>query len=349
MKKFKFTFISLLTLAVIVAILLNNKSKIAAKSQSDIATTIPVTTAKVLKSELNQELSLTGKVTANSDVNIVSETEARVVSIPAEVGDHVSKGTLLIQMDDELKKAAYLAADVNYEKAKRDFDRYEALHNDSTVSEAQLENAKLAKQAAEAQFVTARRQYNDTRITSPIAGVVTSKMVDIGSRVKIGDMVANVVDISKLKVKVSVAEKDVFKLHEGDKAIVSSDVYPGKNFDGFISSISDKADDSHSYAVEVIMENSKEYPFKAGMFARVNFNFKNPEAALSIPREAIAGSLREPQVFVLENNVAKIRNLVIGEEIGGKLQVLQGLKEGETVVVNGQNNLKENSLVSIVK
>ena len=85
------------------------------------------------------------------------------------------------------------------------------------------------------------------------------------------------------------------------------------------------------------------------MFARVEFTTLNNHQTLVIPREALVGSVREPQVFVIENGISKLRNIVVGNESGTSIQVLQGLNEGETIVVNGQSNLVENVKVQIVK
>lgn len=84
------------------------------------------------------------------------------------------------------------------------------------------------------------------------------------------------------------------------------------------------------------------------MFGRVNFVSMTRTETLAIPREALVGSVKNPQVFVIENGMAKRRDLVVGDLIGSKIAVLQGLREGETVVVSGQNNLKDSVTVDIV-
>ena len=163
-----------------------------------------------------------------------------------------------------------------------------------------------------------------------------------------GMVVSNVVDISKLKVRLNVAEQDAFKLKVGDPVEVSTDVYPGKTFSGRIASISAKGDESHTYPVEITLPNSKVNPLKAGMFGRVSFVSMTSSRALSIPRESLVGSIRNPQVFVIENGLAKHRDLVVGDVIGKNISVLKGLREGETVVVSGQNNLKDSVTVEVV-
>ena len=337
-----------LGLLLIIVILGYNKARMAARSQPNVISSYPVTIATVAKEHLNTILSVVGVITANNDVAIVSETQGKVVSVFADVGDFLEAGSPLVQVDDEVKKASFSAAEVNYEKAKKDLERFESLYKESSVSDTQIESARMAYKAAEAQYLLARRQYRDTKITTLISGLVTSRTVDVGNYVQSGTVIGNVVDISKLKVKLNVAEKDVFHLKVGGKVRVTTDVYPGVHFEGSISNISAKADEAHSYPVEVSMANSKQHPLKAGMFGRVEFNIIQDEA-LTIPREALVGSLKNPQVFVVEGGKALLRDLVAGEEIGTRVVILNGLHPGETVVLNGQNNLTDSATVTVLK
>jgi len=342
--------ISIAVLAGIVAVLLNNKAKSDAKAAKSQETekAVSVSVVTVGKTTLSRTLSLIGTITANNDVAIVSETSGRVVAIGAKVGDYKPAGSVIAQVDDELKLANFKSAEVAYEKAKKDLERYEALLKEGGISDAQVESARLNFKSAEAQYIVARRQLQDTRITTPISGIVTERRVDIGSVVSNGMVVANVVDIAKLKVKVNVAEKDVFKLKVGEEVEVTTDVYPNVKFKGVIASISAKGDEAHTYPVEITLNNSKEYPLKAGMFGRVHFTSLGERQTLAIPREALLGSVRSARVFVAENGVARLRPITVGQEVGKMLEVLEGLQEGELVIVSGQNNLRDGYAINVI-
>jgi RND family efflux transporter MFP subunit len=349
MKRLKYFIITFIIVGAIIALLLNNKAKMEAKAENAKIDAYPVKVAQVSKSKAERNLELVGTISANNDVAIVSEAQGKVTKIYAEVGDYKSAGSPVIQLDDELKLAAFKTAQVNYEKAKKDYERFQALLTSKSITDAQLESSKLAFQSAEAQYIVAKREYNDTKITTPISGVITSRSVDVGNYVNKAMVVANVVDISKLKVKLNVAESDVFKLKVGDKVNITTDVYPGVTFTGKIETISDKGDESHTYPVEVDFMNSREHPLKAGMFGKVSFNSVSKGEKLLVPRDALLGSIKDPQVFVVENGVAKIKNIVVGSVFNNDLEVLNGLKPGEKVVVSGQNNLADNYRVMVVQ
>ncbi len=347
-RKVKIILIGVFFLAAVVAILMYNKSRMEAEARTELTSALPVTVEKVSRRALSDNRLLTGVIAANNDVSVVAEAQGKVIGVFAEVGQYKTAGSVLVQVDDEMKQASFASAEVNYEKAKKDLQRFENLMKDSAVSDQQMENARLAFKAAEAQYVVARREFRDTKITTPISGIVTSRAVDIGAYVQRGTPIANVVDLSRLKVKVSVAENEIFTLRLGDTAEVTTDVYPGIVFHGKIQTISSKADDAHTYPVEVMLPNSKQHPLKVGMFGRISFQRLGQGVALVIPRIALTGSVKNPTVFVVENSKAVLRNLTLGPEVGNYLTVLNGLRERETLIVTGQNNLKDGSTVLVV-
>lgn len=349
MKKVKIYSVVIVVFTLITAVLLHNRSQIKAETKKSILDAYTVSVAPVEKREIADSIDLVGTIDANNDVAIVSEAQGKVTKVFAEVGDYEPAGSVLLQIDDELALAAMNAAKVNFDKTKKDYDRFQDLYKEKAVTDAQLENAELAYENANDQYVVARRQYEDTRVTTPISGIVTSRVVDVGNYVNSKTVVADVVDVSRLKTTVNVDEHDVFSLRVGDKVAISTGVYPGVKFSGVIKTISAKGDASHTYPVEVDFSNSGEHPLKAGMFAHVLYAKKSGGEYLVVPRQALVGSVEEPRVYVVENDIANLKNVVIGSSSNNYLEVLSGLVEGETVVVNGQNNLQDGNKVSVAE
>lgn len=349
MKRKKIIVAAFVMTGCIIAILLYNKSRMEAKSENDIVKSVPVTVSIATKQQINDSHSLEGTIAANNDVAVVSETQGKITGVEAEIGQYKTAGSVLIQIDDELKKANLASAETNYEKAQKDLERFESLSKENAATDQQVESERLAKKAAEAQYITSRREYTDTKICTPISGIVTARPYDIGAYIQKGTVVANVIDISRLKVKLNIAESDVFRLKVGDKVEVGTDVYPGIVFTGQVHTISSKGDDAHTYPVEVILENNNSHPLKAGMFARVTFSTLSHDRSLTIPRGALIGSVKHAQVFVVSNGIAHLRDIVLGNEYGASFEVLKGLNESDTLVNNGQNNLKDNTSVTIIK
>ncbi|MBK9248046.1 MAG: efflux RND transporter periplasmic adaptor subunit [Ignavibacteria bacterium] len=293
---------------------------------------------------------MVGTIQPNNDVNVLSETQGRVVQMFAKVGDFKSAGSVIATVDDELRQAALIGAQANYDKAVSDWNRYEPLHKEKAMTSLQLDGARLAVKMAESQLIIAKRQLKDTKITTPVSGIVATRFIDAGATVDNKSPIVNIVDISTLKVRMNVAEKDAFSLKAGDKVTITSEVYPGVNFVGNVMSIGAKGDEAHTYPVEISLNNSKEKPLKAGMFARVNFTTIARANSLVIPRSALVGSVKDAHVFVVDGNKkAHLKKVLIGSEAESNLEVLQGLTAGETIVVNGQNNLKDGTEVKVIK
>ena len=342
----------LVILAILVALIARNKAALnAAHEGGTITTAISVSTVAAGRQSMEDRIPVVGTANAYNDVVVLSETQGRVVKVYVEVGDYKEAGSVLVEVDSELKQAAYKAASVTYEKAKKDLERYESLFKEHSISDTQVEQARWTYQAAEAQFIVARRQLSDTKITTPISGYVAARYVNVGTMVMgapQATQIANVVDISRLKAKVNVAEKDLSKLHVGDAAEVSTDLFPHTAFPGTVFTISSKGDDGHTYVVEVLLNNPK-LQLKAGMFVTVTFKPKASAPALVVPREALIGSLQDAKLYVVKDNIAKLRPVTVAKEIGTNVEITDGLQEGEMVVVDGQSNLSDNVSVVIRK
>jgi RND family efflux transporter MFP subunit len=350
MKILRNILIALGVVGVILLVLFNNKAKSDARAaRRDILSSLPVSVTTVKRVPLTRSLSLVGTLIANSDVNVLSETSGRIVASSFEIGQHLSKGQVIVRVDDELRRAAVTQAEIAVEKAQSDVQRYEQLIKEQAISEQQVEAARLQLRSALAQLVTARRLQRDTRITAPISGVVTQRFVNTGATLSPGTPIVQIVDISRLKVKVNVAERDVFKLHVGDPVTITSDVYPGVIFDGHVLDINSKSDEAHTYPVEISLINNTSHPLKAGMFGRVAFTSLPSAPVITVPRSAIIGSVQKPQVFVVKAGRVALRDIQIGEGAGLDVEVINGLSVGETVVIDGQNNLSDGTTVSVVK
>lgn len=337
-------------LAIIIGILEFNKSKAeqVIVKQTFVQNAIPVTVAQAEITELRNALTLVGTIMAGSDVNIVTEAGGRILKLYANPGQFKSAGSVIAEIDSELRRASVMNAQAAYDKAKIDYERIEKMFKEGVMNAMQMDQARYGFQAAEAQLIMSKRQLRDTKVTTPISGIINAKMVDQGATVGMNAVIANIVDISSLKVKVNVSEKDAFALKTGDKVLITTDVYPGIEFPGSVMSIAPKADEAHTYPIEIRMSNSKEHPLKAGMFGKVSFTTIEKSDALIIPRSALIGSIKNPKVFVVQDGKAELREVQTGADAGTKLEILSGLQAGESIVTNGQNNLRPGSKVTII-
>jgi hypothetical protein len=155
-------------------------------------------------------------------------------------------------------------------------------------------------------------------------------------------------DNSMVQVNVNLPEREAFRLKTGDQVKITSDIYPGYIFTGQISKIATKARVARTYPVEIIVPGNVDYPLENGKSVQVTFNSFTPDEALTIPRSALLGTIKQARVFRIKKGVADLRIVIIGRQSSEFLEVLNGISRGDTIVVAGQNNLVKGARVSIV-
>jgi len=349
MKRIIIIVIALAVLALIVFRLSTNYKKINAnKDVSTDLAYVSVNVSPVSKMAMSNSLQLTGYMDAYSEIDIAAEAQGTIVSLNAELGQEKSKGSIIATIDDKLKSLAVQKAKNLQVKLEKDLERNKNLYNGGSLTEQQLDDAQNSYNDAVIQLEQAEKELVNATIKSPINGIIIEKHIEQGEYINIGSPIVTIVDISKLKIKLNVCEIDVYQLKLGDKAIISTDVYPGVTFEGNISFISSQGDDSHNYPVEIVIPNNLKHPLKSGTFANVFINLPVASEALYIPRESLLGSITEAEVYVAENNKAILKKIVVGSGSDKYIKVISGLKEGEKVIVNGQINLSDGKAIKII-
>lgn len=315
---------------------------------SGISSVVSVQTYTVKPMEISQALNLVGTLSANSEVNIAAEAQGKITSLNIEPGQVKSQGSVIATIDSKLKQLAVQSAKVALAKQKRDLARYENLVKGGSATQQQLDDARTAYENAVITLEQAQKQLADATVKAPISGVITKKLAEKGSFINVGTAIASIVDISKLKLKLSVSESNVYKIKVGENAQITTDIYPGVTFDGKVSFVSAKGDESHNYDVEVMVVNSRKNPLKAGTFATALIDQPAGGNKLYIPREALQGSTREAKVYVAEDGKAYLRDIVVREADNKFLEVQSGLSDGDVVVTSGQINLEDGKAIKVM-
>lgn len=341
----------------------NSPAEQAKGSEADVEF-VPVETYRIRAGEIVETVSATGTVQPFRAVVVASETSGRITRVSFEVGDRVEAGALLVQLDDELKrlaldqaKAQRLQAEVTYEKAVKDMERHERLFAEGNITEYELEVTRLAEQVAEATYLSAevshkmaRRQLADTRIISPIDGVVAERTVELGETVSAGAPIAKIVDIDRLRVRIGLPEEQIVRVHQGQEVTLSIDAYPGRTFHGQVFTVGPEASpDTRTFPVEVIVQNSSENPLRSGMVARVDVAVDVIRDVPLIPRDAILERSGKYIAFVVNGEKALKRTLDLGTQSAEMVEIRNGVAAGEDVVVVGQENLSDGTKVTVQK
>jgi RND family efflux transporter MFP subunit len=191
----------------------------------------------------------------------------------------------------------------------------------------------------------ARKQKLVTNIL--LSGTVNSGPKQDGTIVDAGAAGSDITDNSIFTVNVYVPEREAFKLKAGDKVEVTADLYPQYKYTGRIEKIAAKLKKTRTYPVDILVSDNSEFPLQAGISVQVSFMLLTPDEALTIPRPALIGNIKNAKVYRIKKGVANLRTVIIGRQSTEFLEVLNGISRGDTIVVAGQENLMEGSKVKI--
>ena len=310
--------------------------------------TISVVTSTVAKASIKDDFSSTGNFESFREVTVASQKQGKVERIVVKEGDVVKEGQLIAKLDTDMIEANLISAEATFIKAKKDLERFEELEPRGAVTPQQLDEMKVAYKNAASHLASVKKELSDASIKAPFNGTINARYVENGSYLAAGGKVVDLVDISTLKMKVAVSEAEVLKLKKDQLVDIHADVLKSAAFQGKITFIGVKADNSLRYPVEIQIKNSGNI-LKAGMYGSADFNFSEAKEALVISREAIAGSLKEPKVYSVIDGKATLKDIAIGTIGDFGVEVLKGLREGEQIVIDGQINLTDGNRVTVTK
>ena len=331
--------------------LASNKKKLNEKNKPAPVTVTHIPVKVAVAKEQLQEISIvkTGNLAPFKEAKAMAMTGGTLQELRFELGDHVNQGQVLAVTDTRSLQVELQKANTNAAKLHNDLETYTELLQGKAATQEKVNGIRQNYQDAVSQVELARKNLADAAIKAPTAGIISAKPVEQGMFVNAGTEVATIVNLSKAKVQVNLTETEVYLIEPGQKVKITTDVYPGKTFDGTVSFISPQADQTHNYLVEILVDNTQKALLRSGTFVYADFSRKTTQQVLLIPREALTESIKNASVYVVENEVVHLRAVQIGTETGNMVQVTNGLRAGEQVVTSGQINLKDGSPISISK
>lgn len=308
---------------------------------------MPVKTAAIGRRDVRADFDVSGVFQPFKELALISDVQGRIIQLNVRDGSFVNEGAVVLAVDNDLLKNQLDITKVNLKKAESDLARLKNLVGDGGVTQQQVSDAEIAVENFKAQIRGLEKQINLTVIKSPISGVVSGKTVEKGAYIGPGMPILNIVNIGRLKFQANLREEEVVQVKTGQKVQLSADLYPERRFTGEITYISVKADNSKRFLVEIEMDNPSGAPLKAGMNGHAFFSSGSAVNVAALPREAVVGSVRDARVFVIENGVARLKKVELGNIYGDFVAIQSGLQEGDVVVTSGQINLEDGMKVQV--
>lgn len=342
------------SLGLIAFTLMNNKKENEAKTAvvAEKNASISVRINPVTTEEISLDFSVNGNFEPVQELTFSAEKSGKVITVLANEGDYVNVGQTLVIVRSDVVNVNAQTAKAIYDNAQADYSRYENAFKSGGVTKQQLDQAKLALTNAGSNLKTATINVGDTRVKAPIKGFINKRFIEPGSMLAGMPATAmfEIVNVSSLKLTVTVDESQVANLKLGSPVEVTASIYPDIKFNGKITFIAPKADSTLNFPVEIEIANTSSNDLKAGMYGTALFASKQQKQSMMVvPRNAFVGSVSSNQIFVAENGTARLKTVTAGRILGDKVEILNGLSNGESVIVTGQINLQDGNKVDIIK
>lgn len=294
-----------------------------------------------------------GELEAGRQVQVAAEAAGRITRIAFESGQQVQQGQLLVQLNDAVEQAELIRLKAQLRNAEILHARARKLVERNVASQEQLDNAVAARDMALGAVRQTQALIDQKAIRAPFSGQLGIRRVHLGQYLGVAEPVASLVDARTLKSNFSLDESTSPELKLGQPLEVLVDAYPGRSFPARISAIDPLIGKSRTVQVQALLDNP-EGLLAAGMFASIRVSRKADAPSLSVPETAVTYTAYGDTVFVAHQDgdrplSAKRVSVRIGERWDGRVEILQGLAEGDRVVTSGQINLSDGMALEPVK
>ena len=346
MKSIKFSAAALLaTLAMTVTGCGTGQASVAENPDDLGPAPLPVLITSVEKQSIFAAYDTTSTIASDAEALILARVAGQVVEILVEEGDTVEKGQLLARLDGDRLRLEMLQAKANLEKMSREYDRLTSLHERGLVSAATFEGLKYDREAIRAAYQLKRLNYSYTEIRATISGVISSRDINHGTNIKVGESAFTVSDTSSLVAYLSIPQTELSKFASGHETTVSVDSMPGTEFNATIARLSPTIDARNGTFRATVYISNDDGELAPGMFGRFTIAYEEHSDALVIPTAAVVEEDGESVVYVVTDGSAVRRLIQTGIRSGDTIEVLGGLNEHDEIVVTGLGGLRDGSRV----
>lgn len=335
-----------------------NKQRANKMSQGQV---VAVEVASVTRRDINPVLVFSANLEPVWTADISSKVDGRIDSLYVDEGDSVMGGMIIATLDTNELAAQVVQAEGNLlssqaslEQAELELNRTAALSVQGAISAQALDNARTKRdlsigqvRAAQGNLTLLQARLDNANIYSPRDGIVVKRYLQSGVYAKAGTAIVSVANVSSLLAKATVGEAQITQLVVGTKVKVKVEALGSKEFTGIITRISPAASlPARTFVAEITIPNS-EAILKSGMFAKVEVPGQIHQGSLAVPEKSLVMREDQKTVYVVTpDNKVQQRVIKVGFVGNGWAEVLEGVQEGDRIVVSGHNKLKDGSSVN---
>jgi membrane fusion protein, multidrug efflux system len=306
---------------------------------------VPVVTVVPERRPFGVQLEAVGTALANESVEITSKVTNTITAIRFEEGQRVRRGAVLVELDRATAAAELAEAEANLAESRNQFNRGRDLSVTQALSRAQLDQLETAVKTGEARVAAARARANDTVIRAPFDGRTGFRRVSLGGLVNSGAVITTLDDTSVIKLEFTVPQGFLGELERGLAVQATVEGLPNRVFEGKVATIGSRIDTvTRSIAVRAELPNA-DGVLRPGMFMSVRVKGRETPT-LMLPEEALVPEQGKTYVYVVADGRAMRREVRTGGRLPGSVAVLAGLEDGERVIVEGTQRVRDGAVVA---
>ncbi|MCL4708526.1 efflux RND transporter periplasmic adaptor subunit [bacterium] len=325
------------------------------RSAADL--TIPVVVEKVKRGPIAAYVSATGTLRAQREERMVAEVDgvlrlARHNGGVLTVGTRVAAGQLLAEIENQeyLLTVRVESQKLAMENAERELQKQEALFKEGGVTEKELELSRRNALDARLNYEAAQIKADKLRLKAPISGFIANLQTNaVGTRVPAGFRLCDILEYSTTRVQVNLPNTDLERIQIGQEVLVSNYALVDQTFKGQLTAIDPTIDAQTRTFTAMIEVANKNLLLRPGMFVKTEIVIEHHPEALIIPKTALQTRDNRSVAFVVEGASAELRDVTTGIETREEIEILEGLNEGERLVVKGQETLRDKSKVRVTE
>ncbi|WP_110456646.1 efflux RND transporter periplasmic adaptor subunit [Shewanella algidipiscicola] len=320
----------------------------APEEKEEVKYAIPVETTTVVQGDVSSFYSTTGTLEAPLEARVVSRIAGLIETIKVEEGDRVTKGQLLAVIDAKRQRYDLARSQAEVEIIEQELNRLNKMTDKAFISADTMAKLEYNLQAASAKRDLAALQVEESLVRSPIDGVIATRFVKQGNMAKEFDELFYVVNQDELYAIVHLPEVQLDRLRLEQDAQLFASQQADNGIVAQVLRISPIVDaQSGTFKVTLSVPN-QQAQLKAGMFTRVELRYDTHTNVITVPYSAVINQDNQYALYVIEGDNATRRQVSLGYREADTVEVISGIKPGEQIVVRGQQNLKDQSLVDVI-
>jgi membrane fusion protein (multidrug efflux system) len=309
---------------------------------------VPVNILIVKDTVFANAIDVTGTIAANEQVSLRSETAGNITGIYFKEGSHVEKGQLLVKVYDQDLQASLKQIQVQIKLAEQTEYRNKVLLSKQAISKEEYDISQTSLNSYQAQADLVRAQIKKTEVRAPFSGTIGLRNISPGGYLSPQSSIATLVNIDPAKITFSVPERYLSLIHVGSKINFTVESSSDK-FTGSVYALEPNIDvTSRSVTLRATADNKKGQ-LKAGAFAKINFTLDQIPKTILVPTEVVIPDIKGSSVYIAKNGMGVPRPIKTDTRTDTKLQVTDGLKPGDSLIISGIIQMRPKVPIKIVK